>query len=288
VTPRVAFFGSGSPASVVALSALAGPAAVVVLPDGRSGLRALRRSWRRRRAAGPLRDAAERLRLPILWYRPDRPEHLADELGRLAVDLACVATFPYVLPEPVLRAARDGAIGTHPSLLPRHRGPDPIFWTYHADDADTGVSIFRLDRDADTGDVLAQDRVPLARGRLGSDLYLELAERGAALLARTVAQWSGACALPQDDRQATHEPAPREGRWRIDFDAWGAERVWHFLRGVGERGGLLRDAGGRALGHGPALGFTLGPPRGQPGAVEPHSSGLAVQCRDGVVEVAGR
>jgi methionyl-tRNA formyltransferase len=277
---------------VTALQAVAerGAVAAVVLADGRPGLgpRALHRAWRRRRAAAPLRAEAERRGIPCLWFRPDRAPRLADALRRHDVDLICVATFPYLLPSAVLNAAREGAIGVHPSVLPRHRGFDPLFWTYHADDAETGVTVLRLDDGVDTGPVLAQERLALARGRLGSDLYFDLARRGASLLAEVVGDWTAARdgARPQDEQGATHEPAPRAGRWRIEFEAWGAERVWHFLRGVGERGGLVRDARGRPLAHGPARSFEVGPVGRAPGTVEVQAGGLVVvHCRDGIVHL---
>ncbi|HLM73120.1 MAG TPA: formyltransferase family protein, partial [Polyangiaceae bacterium] len=37
-----------------------------------------------------------------------------------------------LLPMDLMRAARLGGIGVHPSLLPRHRGPDPTFWAIAA------------------------------------------------------------------------------------------------------------------------------------------------------------
>lgn len=238
----------------------------------------------------PLREAAQRRGLPCLSYRPERPDRLTDELRVHRVELVCVATFPYLLPAEVLQAVPEGAIGTHPSALPRHRGPDPLFWTFHADDRETGVSVIRLDAGADTGGLLRQERLPLARGRLGSDLYFDLASRGAALLAGTIADWDAwrSAAQPQDESRASHAPTPRPGRWRIDFETWSAERVWHFLRGVGERSGILCDAHGRALDHGAARSFTLGPPSSAPGTIEAHASGLTVHCRDGAVDVGRR
>ena len=48
------------------------------------------------------------------------------------------------------------AVGVHPSLLPRHRGPDPYFWAIDAGDETTGVTAHRLDATYDTGPILAQ------------------------------------------------------------------------------------------------------------------------------------
>ncbi len=58
------------------------------------------------------------------------------------------------LPEPILRLAP--AVGVHPSLLPRHRGPDPCFWAIDAGDEVTGVTAHRLAAEYDTGDILGR------------------------------------------------------------------------------------------------------------------------------------
>src|SRR5215470_769234 len=47
--------------------------------------------------------------------------------------------------------ARLGAIGYHPSLLPRHRGRDAVVWTVKMGDPIAGGSIYWADDGADTG-----------------------------------------------------------------------------------------------------------------------------------------
>lgn len=300
--PRVVLFGSGSPISTQALAALAREANVVgvVVPTGprvRGPLSAVR-AWRRRRSTAALRTLAHAGGATTLSFDRHDPERLAGAMRALRPDLIGVATFPARLASVVLESAPLGAIGIHPSALPRHRGPAPLFWTYHDDDAEAGVSVFRLDDGVDTGAVLGAVTFPLHRGRLGSDLYAEIARRGAALLVRAALQAASGRAepVPQDEARATREPFPGPGRYRIDFDTWGAERVWHFLRGVGEAGRILEATNGRVpagrdvpdrrlLAHGPARTFVLSAPRKAPGTIEPIADGLLVHCHDGWVEV---
>ncbi len=291
--PRVVLFGSGSPISTQALVALARETHVVgvVVPGGprvRGPFSALR-AWRRRRSTSTLRALAREHGAATLTFDRRDPEGSADALRALRPDLIGVATFPAILPPVVLAAAPLGAIGIHPAALPRHRGPEPLFWTYHDDDAEAGVSVFRLDGGVDTGPVVCAETFPLERGRLGSDLYAEIARRGAALLVRAALDTASgrASPVPQDESRATREPFPRLELVGIDFDAWGAERVWHFLRGVGERGYVLEIPGCRHLPHGPARAFGRGT-RGRPaGTIETIADGLIVHCHDGWVEVAG-
>ena len=70
--------------------------------------------------------------------------------------------FPRRIPPAVLELAPRGAFGTHPSLLPRWRGPDPYFWAIREGDAESGVTLHRLEAEYDTGAVVARRSIPLA------------------------------------------------------------------------------------------------------------------------------
>src|SRR6185436_17968339 len=65
------------------------------------------------------------------------------------------------LPMALIEAARFGGIGAHPSLLPRHRGPDPTYWAIASGDVETGVTVHRIAEDYDTGAILAQERLAI-------------------------------------------------------------------------------------------------------------------------------
>src|SRR5262249_28490199 len=80
--------------------------------------------------------------------RLDAPETLTT-LGGCRADLICVACFPRIFP-PLLRGLpRLGGLNVHPSLLPKNRGPVPLFWTFRHGDPSTGVSIHWLDSGID-------------------------------------------------------------------------------------------------------------------------------------------
>jgi methionyl-tRNA formyltransferase len=86
------------------------------------------------------------------------PERLksAEEQERfhaLSTDVAVVVAYGLILPKPILDAPRHGCLNLHPSLLPEWRGAAPINRAIMAGDAETGVSIMRMDEGLDTGPV---------------------------------------------------------------------------------------------------------------------------------------
>ena len=273
---RILFFGSGSPASVTALDALVRCAelSAVVVPAHRL-------------SATPLIASARRHGLKIREFHSAKQKKLAAKIGA-PPDLICVATFPSILRRELLEVAPRGGINIHWSLLPKHRGPDPLFWTYLNDDRQTGVTVHWLDEHVDAGPILLQREIPLARGRPMLDVYRELTTIAGELLSSAVSLIRAGTAphIEQDERIATHEPARNAGTWSLDVANWPAERVWHVLRGltVGSAE-LLRDERGKPLPHGIARGYIERKHDRAPGTIERSRDGIRVFCRNGFVDV---
>jgi methionyl-tRNA formyltransferase len=161
------------------------------------------------------------------------------ELAGIEIDLVVSWFWTRRLPERWLAAARLGGIGVHPSLLPRHRGPNPFFGAIDCGDAWTGVSVHRLEPEYDTGDVLEQLAVPvgtrdswqLARALDAPSLcalraVVSRAGRGAPLEGRA-----------QDERAASWAPEPQGELLRADF-RWPTERVLRRIRALAPVPGL--------------------------------------------------
>ena len=77
-------------------------------------------------------------------------------LGALEPDLAVCGGFPLRIPNDALAVPRLGIVNTHPALLPRFRGPNPIGWALRNGEPELGYSVHRMDDDFDTGPLLAQ------------------------------------------------------------------------------------------------------------------------------------
>jgi len=96
----------------------------------------------------------------------------------------------------VLDLPRFGAVNVHASLLPKYRGPAPIPAAILAGDAETGVTIMKLDQGMDTGPLLAQTRVIITPDDTTGTLSARLAPEGARLLVSTLAQYLAGTLAP--------------------------------------------------------------------------------------------
>lgn len=108
------------------------------------------------------------------------------------------------------RQGPTGALGYHPSLLPRHRGRDAVVWAVHMRDQVTGGTAYWLDDGADTGDIAAQDWCWVKPGDTAEALWRrELAPMGLRLLSGVLTGLDAGEVprTPQDPDMATWEPA---------------------------------------------------------------------------------
>ncbi len=152
----------------------------------------------------------------------------ADEqaaFAALGADVAVVAAYGLILPPPILAAPRRGCLNVHGSLLPRWRGAAPVQRAILAGDDRTGVTIMAMERGLDTGPMLAMVETPVA-GKTAGLLTAELAEAGAALMARVLADLTAYPPVPQPEEGVTHAAKITKADARIDFttDAVQVER----------------------------------------------------------------
>ena len=150
---------------------------------------------------------------------PDRlraPESVADVLA-LRPELLVLADYGQIVPSELLEV-KHGALNLHPSLLPHHRGATPIPAAILAGDAETGVTLMRMDEGLDTGPIVAQERVPLLGTETTPLLQEELAIRAADLLDRNLTPWirGELEAKPQPGEGATLTRPLRREDGRLD------------------------------------------------------------------------
>jgi methionyl-tRNA formyltransferase len=211
---RVVYMGA-PPFSVPALRVLREDGydivAVVTQPDrpaGRSGAP----------HPTPLKEYALQHGLPV--WQPERLRGDAEgRLRALGPDVVVVAAYGEILRPAILAVPAHGCLNIHASLLPRHRGAAPIAAAILAGDAETGVSLMKMDAGMDSGPMLAQEAIPLRGEERQGDLTAQLAELGAGLLRRTLPAWlAGAIRpQPQDESRATCCRPLRREDGRIDW-----------------------------------------------------------------------
>jgi methionyl-tRNA formyltransferase len=172
----------------------------------------------------PVALRAQGLDLPV--RKPPRLE--AGEvaaLRELAPDAMVVVAYGLLLPQAALDAPRLGCFNIHASLLPRWRGAAPIQRAVLAGDAESGITIMRMDAGLDTGPMLLQERLPIAPVATAGELLDALAPLGARLMVRALEELARGAAreTPQPADGVTYAKKITKDEARLDWTLPAAE-----------------------------------------------------------------
>ena len=178
--------------------------------------------------------------LPILQPERLKDEMFLDELRSYQADLQIVVAFR-MLPEVVWNMPRLGTFNLHASLLPKYRGAAPINWAVMNGDSETGATTFMLQHEIDTGNIILQERIPIADDENVGSVHDRLMMMGAGLVTRTVDliidSENNAIPLPTIPQNTIQDaelsPAPKifKDTCAIDFSCT-AEQIRNHIRGL--------------------------------------------------------
>jgi methionyl-tRNA formyltransferase len=211
-------------------------------------------------------------------------------LGRvraLAPDLLVSWFWTTRLPMALVRAARLGGIGAHPSLLPRHRGPDPTYWAIASGDQVTGVTVHRIEEEYDTGEILAQEPLRIDPAWNAWALGRALDRPSLRLLRATVARFARGERVegtPQDPALATQAPFPDDVACAVLW-TWPSDRVLRHIRALAPAPGAWTEVEGEMVSI-----LRAAPAAKYPGALRPgegwvEGGRVLVRTLDGAIEL---
>lgn len=268
---RVAYFGLPLGAILLSLDGFE-PVLAVLSPVPAPGARRLRRRFGDR-----VVDAAR--------MKPGELERtVGARLSSLEIDLVVSWYWTRRLPKQWLDAPRLGAIGAHPSLLPRHRGPDPFFHAIDSGDEVTGVSIHYLTERYDEGDVLYTESLPIG-DRNAWQLARALDRPSLRLLrgaVRDIAAGTAPAPVPQQHSTATWAASPKDDELRADFRRPTA-LVLRRIRALAPVPGLALEVRGVRFTVVGAKAAHEYPAVLEPGEAAATDGGLVVRTADGAV-----
>jgi methionyl-tRNA formyltransferase len=140
-------------------------------------------------------------------------------VNAVRADAMVVAAYGLILPQSLLNATTHGVLNIHASLLPRWRGAAPIQRALLAGDAETGISIMKMDAGLDTGPVLARKGLPITAEDDAGSLHDKLAALGAQMIVAALADVASgqALAVPQPESHATYARKIEKGEATLDW-----------------------------------------------------------------------
>jgi methionyl-tRNA formyltransferase len=166
-----------------------------------------------------VKSLALELRLPVTQPAKLRAPEAMEQLRAWSPEVIVVAAFGQILRPDVLGLPQYGCINVHASLLPRWRGAAPVQAALLAGDAETGVTIMKMDEGVDTGAIFSQRALRIGLEDTGGSLSEKLSRLGADLLIEILPHYlAGELeSQPQDEQKATYAPMLRKEDARLDL-----------------------------------------------------------------------
>ena len=190
IPERVVLFGSEAGFSCPVLRRLLAtgvPVAAVVMPGYKT--RELVQGTfpvtvQQPRNTATLSGLAAAFAIPVIRTQNFNARQLAHDISTLPFEILLAACFPHRITAILRQLARIACWNIHPSLLPKYRGPSPVFWQIHNGERQTGVTLHEITDRLDAGNIVAQKSFPLPTDRkaagtgeliakYGVDLFLE-------------------------------------------------------------------------------------------------------------------
>jgi methionyl-tRNA formyltransferase len=277
---RAIFFGTPAIAvpSLHALADVAEIVGVVSQPDRPSG-RGLETH------PTPIKAAALALGAEVHQPLKVRTGELSAWMRERRADVALVLAYGRILPRDVLDAPRAGCLNLHASLLPKLRGAAPINWAIVRGEAETGISLMRMDEGLDTGPVFSTEKLAIDARETGGTLAEKLANLAAEVVRRDLTRAvSGEIEpTPQDALLATHAPPITRDDCRVDWTKSAAD-VDRLVRGMAPRPGTFTSVRDKQLSLVEVRPFDE-PVDGAPGTVRLVHKAVRVATGRGSVEI---
>jgi methionyl-tRNA formyltransferase len=175
--------------------------------------------------------------LNILQPEKLKNQIFIDQLKSLHSDVQVVVAFR-MLPEVVWNMPPMGTINVHASLLPNYRGAAPINWAIINGDSETGITIFKLQQEIDTGNILMQEKISIGENETAGELHDRLKILGANVLVKTIKSLANGTLTEQTQSEIRnpkseikHAPKILTETCKIDWNEK-AEDIFNLIRGL--------------------------------------------------------
>jgi methionyl-tRNA formyltransferase len=184
----------------------------------------------------PVKKVAVKNGIPVL--QPEKlkaPEFIAS-LSALQADLFIVVAFR-MLPEIVWNMPPLGTINLHGSLLPKYRGAAPINRAIMNGETETGVTVFQLQHEIDTGRVFLRRPLSIGPDENASSLHDRMMMAGAEALVDAVDAIANGSIKSVDqsqlstDMELPHAPKIFKEDCIIQ-SGWDVDKVHNHVRGL--------------------------------------------------------
>ncbi len=168
--------------------------------------------------APPIKEKAEALGLDV--YQPASIKQAYQPILDASPDIIVTAAYGQIIPDVLLETPPHKAINVHASLLPALRGGAPIQRAIERRHKETGITIMRMAKKMDAGDILIQRTLTIREDETGSSLFNRLSHLAKDLLIDSLPKIIDGTLTPspQNHEEATYAYTLKREEERLDFN----------------------------------------------------------------------
>lgn len=222
---------------------------------------------------------AEENNIPV--YTFEKLSKNIDDIRKIDYDIALVASFGQILTQEFLD--NRPCINVHPSLLPKYRGATPIQSAILNGDTETGVTIMKVVRAVDAGDIILQQKVALSSDVYFAELEEGLAELGGDMAVEAINLYEEGkqTFTPQDNEKAVLVKQLSKEDGLLDFSKT-AEEIYNKFRALSTCLGCYLFVGEYKIKINEIKVVDL---NGKPNEVLINKKRFVIACKDKAIEV---
>jgi methionyl-tRNA formyltransferase len=177
--------------------------------------------------------AAREHGLPVFTPESVNNPEWREKIAALKPDLILSVYYRHMIGTKILAMPRLGAWNIHGSLLPKYRGRAPINWAVLHGEPRIGMTLHRMVKSADAGDVVDQEGVAIGSRDSAEVAFRKVMPCARVLLERQIGALLAGTAkeTPQDESQATYFGGRKPEDGRIDWTQTSAQ-IFNLIRAV--------------------------------------------------------
>lgn len=164
--------------------------------------------------------------IPLLMHTKD--------LALPYADIGVSHGYSQIISPELLQMFPKGIINIHGALLPQYRGGNVLNWVLVNDEKETGVTIHYMDEGIDTGDIIAQVKIPIKKTDTAKTLRDKLNKNAGILFEKTwkLIKKDKIKRIPQDESKANYWPARKPKDGKIDFKKMNDKQIYNLVRAL--------------------------------------------------------
>ena len=201
------------------------------------------------------------------------------------LDFIVVLAFAQFLGEEMLNMGKYGCFNIHTSILPKYRGAAPIQYALWNGDTETGVSIQKMVKKMDAGDLVHFRNVTIGPQETGGELYAKLKKEAAVAMNDLIQKLldDKVTYTKQDESKVSFAPTLKKEDGLLRFSEKTTTQILNLIRACDPWPGSYCFLNGKRLKVLKAEKYHIGIPAGK---AKNDMGSLVVGCSDGTLRLS--